>query len=79
MAEQVTRYRYLFGFKSWQDGVYDGGGRVTLETPLPIADGARLESIERRLQSTKPNYHVTITNYQLMARLIDGEWVSADA
>lgn len=80
MAKQATRYRYFLYYKTYQDESLHGDGRAESVMMQPIAGIVDLAPIEADInRSLRPGYRSMITNYRLMARFIDGEWISTDA
>ena len=73
-------YRYLLYYKTYKDESLTGDGRAEFEMTQPIIGSVDLEPAETKIKwSLRPGHRCMIVDYRLMARLIDGVWVSADA
>lgn len=80
MGKKATQYRYFLYYKTYQDDYLRGDGRAESVMTHPIVGVVDLAPIEADInKQLRSGYRCMITNYQLMARLIDGTWISADA
>lgn len=78
--ETTTGYRYLAFYNIYEGDVIRKIGRSQFVTPNPILTLDDFLFVERNAEDVMGTGHrCMITNYQLMARRIDGVWVSADA
>ena len=79
MGKKVMGYRYFVYYKTYKDNIFVGDGRAESTTNRPIASIDGLKPIEAEIDKTLSHGRTCLTtNYRLMARQIDGVWVSAD-
>ncbi len=80
MANQAMQYRYFLYYKTYQDDYLKGDGRAESVMSHPVAGVVDLAPIEADInKQLRPGYRCMVVNYQLMARQINGAWISADA